>query len=133
MTNVAASAVAANLADTFASRDGLIDLTPRIKAAADVCAWLNDSPDAFLEDYRPGWQDDSYIPTEADWAEYAAWCRSLDGGCRVDELTPEERDLLTHSLEEAAYWRAVAELDERFAEYDAARDCEDAFADLDAW
>lgn len=88
---------------------------------ADVLAYLNDSPDHHIDDYAPGWDAEEYIPSEADLAEYAAWSRAMNGGCRVDELSPDEMALYAFSATESEYWEAVA------AEYDAARDCEEAF------
>lgn len=110
MHSITLSGLTANLADA----------TSRQSAFADVLAWVNDDDSNTAEDYPGrGWDAESYIPSDADLAEYGEWSRTLDGGCGVAELSPEERELELHSATEAQYWDAVAE-------YDAAKDAEDA-------
>jgi hypothetical protein len=123
MHSTSISAVAANLADTFASRFSAAgDVPPAAHAAlADALAWVNDDEANDLESYPgPQWSDpDAYDPTPSDWQEYAAWSRSLDGGCGVTELSPEERDLIMASMSADEYWDAIHEYEQIMAERDA--------------
>lgn len=81
----------------------------RIALVAEALAELNDS-----DDRLPSWDADAYDPTPSDWAEYAAWSRSLDGGCGVSELTPDEQDLIAHTVSQDEYEDMLA--DDAFAD-----------------
>jgi hypothetical protein len=118
------SSIAANLADSYASRMtqvGDAPATPYEAAYSDVLAWKNDGGE--IEDYDgPRWSDpdaESYDPSPREWTEYSAWSRSLDGGCGDSELSPEERDLILASMSADEYWDMVAEIEEIMAERDA--------------
>lgn len=49
--------------------------------AADRLAWLHDSEDNVLDDYRPGWQDDSYSPTPEDEYELLGFRLVMEKQC----------------------------------------------------
>jgi hypothetical protein len=125
MHQLSTSSLAGSLADRFASRFSSVGDTPDCasRALADALAWVNDHEANDLESYPgAGWDDPDarpFDPSPADWHEYAAWSRSLDGGCGDRELSPEERDILVGSATERDYWEAVMEADGMAAEREA--------------
>jgi hypothetical protein len=121
MHQLTVSSLSGSLADRFASRIAAVgDATESpVEVIADALAWINDNESNDVESYPgPGWSD-SFDPSPADWLEYSAWSRTLDGGCGVEELSPEEKDLLCHSSTAHEYWDMVHEMERIQAERDA--------------
>lgn len=95
------------------------DRIPRVASLTEQLPWTEaeasqpTDPELFWLDSEA----DAFEPAPEDWKEYSAWSRILDGGCGDAELSPDEQDLLTASVDDRTYREMLQdELADRYAD-----------------